>query len=878
MRVSIYSLSLAVLSLAAHVVAAQTIEPLDIGCRGQGASGEFEIGIVVDTHDSSFDVSMTDMTTGDVLDGSPQRISWMTPPLNECHYRAYVCCGGGEAQDSLAVVYQTDRLYRLDIKPVQGDDGPSASYYVYFLEDCPPGSSVFCLQEERGNYDTVIFIRSNRIQLYPESLPEGYGAPMSVEDYFPEKTRWVLPYDYRAFYSSASAPDVWSSQFFARAPGPGAGPDTIPVTLHASTGADWRLRNGHAWNWSSSDVSAIDFGGGGGVTVGGQMSVAGVALSARTVGQGWNGLSVPGGSLALGSGTIIDGVVSSAAVVVSGGGSATLDSAQVRNTSGGAGVLVSGKAVSGKRSTAHITGESRIYNNASGPSVRADAGAQVTIDSDDVEIYDNGAGIVATGTGSSVLVLGGFVHNNDGPGLRASSGAGIDVLRDAGGGVSSFAATEQAVRVWNNIGGLYATAGGLSFGFSGMQGGGVVWTGDYVCVKAPCASIGGHDFRQNTQPAPGGGPVYDALATGGSRVTASQNYWDGRTEEQVLLTSLADESSKIDVSDPLLTPPSVGGGASGRASTRQARVVRDGSAAPAAQRLGTGLVDVAVQALLAEADGLVRGGDSTLAAERITQAYTAVTSDDDRLAVAEAAGRALAAVEPPALVAWAETAASTPADRPWGRRALAAGLAGHGRTAEALVVAQALVDEDGAGEDEAALAHRARGLGLVTRASVDAGDAQRAVQALSDLAAVDPEGAEELALSVALAFPDAVVSFGRGAASVQSGRAASGSGDVAGKAGADTAPRTAELSAAPNPSVGAVRVVLVVAAEVEARVEVFDALGRRVALLHDGPASGAVEASFDGSNVPAGVYVVRAVVRAADGSSSVLARRVVVAR
>ena len=629
---------------------------------------------------------------------------------------------------------------------------------------------------------------------------------------------------------------------------------TVPATLHVPTG--------FATVFSASTVR---FGQGASLSVSGLLGATATTFTPLNAAQGWGGLSVPGGTLTLGAGSVVSGVVTStAAVAVSGGGSAILDRVQVLNTSGGG----AGLLVSGRRSSARISGASLIYRNRPGPGVRADAGAQVTIDSDDVEIYNNGEGIVATGTGSSALVLGGNIHENYGPGLRASSGGRVNVLRDAGSGTSSFATTAQPVRVIRNIGGLYAIP-------TGKQGGGVIWSGDYVCVQAPCPSIGGHRFDFNSQPQPGGGPVYDALALSASRVTAPHNYWNGRTSAQVLATSLADKSSSIDVSDALLTPPAAGSGASGRASAPTARITRDGGTPQAAGRLGTGRVDAAVQALLAEADGLVQAGDSTLAATRIIAAYGIVTSEDDRLAVAEAAGRTLAAVQPPALIAWAAALTAAPADRPWGRRALAAGLTGQGHTAEALAVAQALADENGAGSDSTAISHRSRGLGIVVEAAVEAGDGPRAVQALADLADVDAEGAAELALSVALAFPEETVGAGRG---VAQGRSASSAGSSDAPASDKTAAQVVDLVAVPNPSAGAVRVTLALGTAAEARVEVFDALGRRVALLHDGPASGTFATSFDGSAFPAGVYVVRAVVRSAGGSSSVVARRVVVTR
>ncbi len=62
-----------------------------------------------------------------------------------------------------------------------------------------------------------------------------------------------------------------------------------------------------------------------------------------------------------------------------------------------------------------------------------------------------------------------------------------------------------------------------------------------------------------------------------------------------------------------------------------------------------------------------------------------------------------------------------------------------------------------------------------------------------------------------------------------------------------------------------------------AMVAVFDALGRQVAVLHEGTASGTVEASFDGRTLPAGVYVVRAIVRGA-GGTSVMTQTLTIAR
>ena len=66
--------------------------------------------------------------------------------------------------------------------------------------------------------------------------------------------------------------------------------------------------------------------------------------------------------------------------------------------------------------------------------------------------------------------------------------------------------------------------------------------------------------------------------------------------------------------------------------------------------------------------------------------------------------------------------------------------------------------------------------------------------------------------------------------------------------------------AAPNPTAGAVRLRLTLGQTAAARVEAFDAAGRRVAVLHDGPLSGAVAhpMTLDASRLASGVYTVRA--------------------
>jgi hypothetical protein len=82
------------------------------------------------------------------------------------------------------------------------------------------------------------------------------------------------------------------------------------------------------------------------------------------------------------------------------------------------------------------------------------------------------------------------------------------------------------------------------------------------------------------------------------------------------------------------------------------------------------------------------------------------------------------------------------------------------------------------------------------------------------------------------------------------------------EASSPAAPVTHALSApVPNPSTGRAAFMLEVAEAQVVRVEVMDALGRRVATLHDGTlaAGSAHRFVLDGSSLPSGVYAVRAV-------------------
>lgn len=75
----------------------------------------------------------------------------------------------------------------------------------------------------------------------------------------------------------------------------------------------------------------------------------------------------------------------------------------------------------------------------------------------------------------------------------------------------------------------------------------------------------------------------------------------------------------------------------------------------------------------------------------------------------------------------------------------------------------------------------------------------------------------------------------------------------------------------PNPSRGMVTLPVEAEASVQARVSVYDLLGREVEVVHEGPLFGGTDLRFDASDLAPGVYLVRAYV-----GGEVLTRRIVV--
>lgn len=97
---------------------------------------------------------------------------------------------------------------------------------------------------------------------------------------------------------------------------------------------------------------------------------------------------------------------------------------------------------------------------------------------------------------------------------------------------------------------------------------------------------------------------------------------------------------------------------------------------------------------------------------------------------------------------------------------------------------------------------------------------------------------------------------------------------VGGETGAPVSTPDVRIDVRPNPSSGSVTVAVTAGDAARVSVVVLDVLGREVRRLHDGPAPG----QLDVAGLPAGIYVVRALVTMQDGAPMSRTMRFVVMR
>lgn len=683
-----------------------------------------------------------------------------------------------------------------------------------------------------GNSDYFIGIEDDGLVISPNSMwldpPATYHTiqeTISGDD-------WVWPYQASTMCAGGRCdPGDWTHQSpYLIMPVDDVVIVGQPFTKRITGQAPMALAANHIYDWTE-DWLTLEFEPGAQLTTGANTTFAATGMGfVASSPQGWRGILFGGGSAVL-DGTRVEGVSFAgahykrppSAVTVTAGGSLTLTGgASVAGTINGQGV----EAV-GEGATVIIEDEAEIFENDMA-GVAAHGGAEVTI-RDGAQVTENGAGVVASGAGTHVRLGVATVNGNDGPGVTATDLAVVTTT--VTGTPSAF------LSVSGNRGGLAAEA-----------------AGEIIAGRCPATGcvVSEHRYRNNSP----NGVYFDALSITGAKIRAQGNDWG--VQDIVCLDTEQDSTSTLNVtpirpSGPACNPPSSERGGGATALARQA-------GAPAERGMSE-----AVLARVEAAEDALADGDAVSAVAGMRAALAMATTDDDREGAFAGAARMLMRADFAGVTAALDSATATAA-RPWGLAALASSHAAQGRAALADATAATLISES----PPAGLA--ARALGVRTRLAAEAGDEASALVHLAALYGVSPESTTFVtaAAVVAASFPEADLP---GAL-----RAPLPVGEVAAKTGEpDTG--MAAVQVRPNPTTGRATVTVALGSAATLDVTVYDVLGRRVLALADGAAAeGAFAAEVDVSAWPAGVYVVRAVTRGADGSVVVQVARLTVAR
>ena len=486
-----------------------------------------------------------------------------------------------------------------------------------------------------------------------------------------------------------------------------------------------------------------------------------------------------------------------------------------------------GISVSGSQGAVFVQGETTRIRDNDGLGVLALGGGRATIRDRALVTLNKAGGARASGTGSVVdLRTNGRVDDNDVVGLLAENNASASV--------STEPHPTHNTSVSQNDAGPTALSGGS--------------VADAACTFTACRPSA---FVENWL-----GGSYDAKALGGSSVILEDDFWG--TGRQGLI-QVVDKSSFIDLFPTAPTPDGLTGGGT-TASARGSQTAASKGGPSQSREIAGGALDLLSPAMVA-AEQLRRATarrDSNAVLGHLVAALALVVTDDDRAAVFSAATSAVAQWPTESVVA--VIAESTGLHGAWADRALAVAHAAGGDLDAADAIALSL-SADGLA------AHAAFGHGLRVRIAVAQRDAQAArgrLDAFPDTGSEHVEHAYAAALALAIAtFPE----LGDDASGRSADPALASSKTESGLADA--------LRVYPNPSAGAARVALALAeATPHLTAAVYDALGRRVATLHDGPAAdGAHAFAIDADALAPGVYVV---VARADGAAPMTARLTVV--
>ena len=674
--------------------------------------------------------------------------------------------------------------------------------------------------------------------LGPGKLYKGYEDVFAGED-------WVMPYNLTEFCTrvdftcSAAALDQVDNFMSNQSGDPATGAVHTPILR------DWTLGAGaivldekspqtslvQNWLWNLSGQT-IYFQPRSRITLSHVLTVKDMTLAAADPTAGWFGVRADGGAAeATFDATTVQDVDYTgeyvnpaspfppyAAVTATAGATVTLDNGSLVDSS----QVANGVVASLTGSLITVSGGTEIRRN-DGLGALASAGGRVVLTGNSTELRENSdGGVWATGSGSKVDVLARAGVNLHASAYGATSTAGGTVTVATPAGVIGNSS------ISDNDGGLDTRTSGYQFtGQCGING-----CPDGVARVSDNDDLGEKDGRANSA----------------SSITAQNTYWGVNHIQQSDLALASGGSSFISVT-PLSTTLSNGGGGSGSSKT-------GGTASQSF--FGGG--DYEALSPASQARQFALDGDTEAAATLLGAALLVTTDSAERLALYSAAvylaGRDLT----PALrTQLATDAARSDDEGAWAQRALATD-AGRRGAADAKTLAETLAGRAG---------HHAFGHGMLVRLAADT--ESTALSALAAFAAATGEDAsgddlEALASAVAVvvaAYPDVDLDAALRSVPPTADAKTSGATTI-----------LAELAAYPNPSTTRATVALAVSDASDASVMVYDALGRRVAVLHEGALDEGDHAfELDASRLAPGVYVVTARTTSASGSAQTSAVR-----
>ena len=607
-------------------------------------------------------------------------------------------------------------------------------------------------------------------------------------------TAYTIPYDLQTVQGTSN-PGA-SGFFLARIPtGQSLASRSFSISGNATIEPSWDV------DW---DTPGLRVAFGGKLTVKGTLDVDGAVLKPQ--GSTWGGITVSNGTL-------------------------TLDDAEVRDASS------NGVYATGSSADVTITGESVVRGSGSN-GVRASSGADVTIGGKSVITESGFVGVSARGSGTHVVIQNAFVQQGGYYATHSDMFADID-LRN----------TPTAAKLNANDAGVRAELAG----------------------ETDTGTAGGNRIvRDPSGPSQSGGVYQDVFAMDAAYIDVSHTFWGtGVTSSNDLAITGGYEDNVVIVDPVLTTDPASGTGSVQSSSVQFTRASESGPSQ--SERTGRSVArsgPFVSQAGAGTAQGWVEVAERSTADESVEAIAAAldVAESEGELRMAWAAAARLAArlktrpelqdvASSARLDALATASLQDADDAPWARRVLALS-AFHGDTPDAAqphldALARVPSDRSASKSEEATpLSHAAFAHLMTIRAAVAAGEASRALAALTALARTDAYQASVAEPGVQAAFPesDASVARARGAAEARAQQAQYGA-DVTSGAG---------LTVGPNPSAGRVQLGLTFEVAAQLDLAIYDALGRRVRHVAQGTMeAGSHRLDADLSDLPAGVYLAR---------------------